>query len=105
MPDLVLEAVTAGGAPRLLPDGPGGGGARDPDEWAMAWRVAGLYSGRAPSSRTLAAYLQQARTKPNVNEALHDAVAVRFYRAWYSVRPENWGKAPVRAEQIGEVRL
>jgi hypothetical protein len=105
MPDLVLEAVAPDGATHLLPDGPGGGGARGPDGWAMAWNVAGLYSGRLPSQETLRAYLAHAREKPEVNEGLRDAVTVRFYRAWYSVRPENWGKAPVKAEHVGDVVL
>jgi hypothetical protein len=105
MPDLVLEVVAADGATRLLPDGPGGGGSRSPEGWAMAWNVAGLYSGRAPSPETLRAYLAHAREKPAVDEALRNATAVRFYRAWYSVRPEHWGKAPVRAERLGDVVL
>jgi hypothetical protein len=105
MPDLVLEAVASDGSTRLLPDGPGGGGARGPDGWAMAWNVAGLYSGRAPSPETLRAYLAHAREKPGIDDGLRDAIAVRFYRAWYSVRPENWGRAPVKAEGLGEVRF
>jgi len=105
MPDLVLEAVAADGSTRLLPDGPGGGGARSPDGWAMAWNVAGLYSGHAPSPETLRAYLAHAREKPGVDDGLRTATAVRFYRAWYSVRPENWGKAPVKAEHVGNVVL
>jgi hypothetical protein len=105
MPDLVLEAVAADGSTRLLPDGPGGGGARGPDGWAMAWNVAGLYSGHLPSPETLRAYLAHARENPAIDEALRAATAVRFYRAWYSVRPEDWGKAPVRAERIGDVSV
>jgi hypothetical protein len=105
MPDLVLEAVAAEGTTRLLPDGPGGGGSRSPESWAMEWNVAGLYSGHPPSHETLAAYLENARTKPGMNDALRDVTAVRFYRAWYSVRPEHWGQAPVRAERIGDVQL
>lgn len=105
MPDLVLEAVAADGTTRMIPDGPGGGGARGPDDWAMAWNVAGLYTGRDPSRDMLRAYLTHARTKPGVNEALTGATTVRFYQAWYSVRPENWGQRPVRAEPIGTVPL
>ncbi len=105
MPDLVLEAVARDGTTRLLPDGPGGGGKRGPDGWAMAWNVAGLYSGRLPSQETLRAYVAHAREKPGVEEGLHDAVTVRFYRAWYSVRPEHWHEAPVKAEHIGDVDI
>ncbi len=105
MPDLVLEAVAADGSTRLLRDGPGGGGTRGPDGWAMAWNVAGLYSGRLPSPDTLRAYLAHAREKPGIDEALHDATTVRFYRAWYSVRPEHWRQAPVKAEHIGDVSV
>ena len=104
IPDLVLEAVLADGTTALLPDGPGGGGRRTPDEWGMAWRLAGLY-GDTPSSDRLRAYLAHATEKPGMQSGLKDAVAVRFYRAWYSVRPEDWRKAPVRAEPILEVPL
>jgi hypothetical protein len=71
----------------------------------MAWNVAGLYSGRLPSPETLRAYLTHAREKPGVEEGLRGAVTVRFYRAWYSVRPENWHQAPVKAEHVGDVVL
>lgn len=105
MPDLVLEAVAPDGTTRLLPDGPGGGGQRTPEGWAMAWTVAGLYSGHLPSQNTLRAYLAHARENPAIDEALHGATTVRFYRAWYSVRPEHWRQAPVKAEHIGDVSI
>lgn len=102
IPDLVMQAVHADGTTELLPDGPGARGRRTQDEWAMAWRVAGLY-GTAPSADQLRAYLVHARKKPAIDAIARRAKAVRFYRAWYSVVPEDAELPPVRTEPLLEV--
>jgi hypothetical protein len=104
IPDLVMEAVRADGTTQVLPDGPGAGGRRTQDDWGTAWRVAGLY-GEMPSVDQFRAYLAHARRKPALDAALGNAVAIRFYRAWYSVRPGDAGRPPERAEPILEIPL
>ena len=65
----------------------------------MAWRAAGLY-GDAVRPEVLRAYL--ARVLSDSGRRLApDVTRVRFYKAFYDVRPERYGAPPVREELLG----
>lgn len=97
IPDVRVELIHASGARETLTQPRGRGN----DRWAMAWRTAGLY-GDAVRSEVLRAYL--ARVLSDTGRALpNDVTEIRFYKAFYDVRPERYGEAPVREELLGAV--
>jgi hypothetical protein len=106
IPDLLVEAVGDDGRPAALLDGGGGaaGGARSQQRWGMVWSITGMY-GRDPTEAQLRAYLDLLAVEAPVRDAMEGAAAARFYRAFYSVIPEDRGKPPLRKEMIGEVSL
>jgi hypothetical protein len=99
IPDLLVEAMWDDGHVVVLPDGPAQGGVRSQQRWGMAWELAGLY-GRAPDEAKLRAYLDLIAAEPEVRAAMAGAREVRFFRAFYSVVPEDRGKPPRRRELL-----
>lgn len=106
MPDLLVEAVMDDGRPAALLDGGGGaaGGIRSQERWGMVWSIAGMYD-RDPTEAQLRAYLDLIAVDAPVRDTMDGAASVRFYRAFYSVIPEDRGKPPLRKTMIGEVSL
>lgn len=106
MPDLLVEAVRDDGRPAALLDGGGGaaGGARSQERWGMVWSIAGMYD-RDPTEAQLRAYLDLIAVDAPVRDTMDGAASARFYRAFYSVVPEDRGRPPLRKILIGEVSL
>jgi hypothetical protein len=104
IPDLLVEAWWDDGRVAVLPDGRAEGGVRSQQRWGMAWALAGLY-GRAPEEGQLRAYLELISSEPDVRAAMAGARGVRFYRASYSVVPEDRGKPPRSRRLLFEIAL
>jgi hypothetical protein len=97
IPDVSMVAVLDDGRERRIPPR-----AKSQAGWATAWTVAGTM-GRDPSPTTLRAYWDRAARDPKV--AALAPREVHFFRAWYSVLPEDRGAPPRREEPIGTISV
>ena len=103
--DLRIEALHADGRSIAVPDGPSTRGRpRSPQDWARAWRLAGLYGDR-PDHAQLQGYFARLRRDPQVANAAAGAVRLRFYAATYSVLPEHRGGPPLSKHLLAELAL
>ncbi len=100
MPGLRIVAVLEDGREVEVPHGPFRP-PRDSVEWGRSWALAGL--GAPVDPLRLRAYWRRVRRASDVQALVASARAIRFERAWWSVRPEDRGRPPVRTVQLASV--
>jgi hypothetical protein len=86
IPDLWVEAIDESGAAIVVPQP----SPRTQRSWGVAWSLAGV-SEPAREDRLRAYFAERTR-----GTSLEHARRARFYRAYYSVLPEDRGRPPIR---------
>lgn len=104
IPDLVVTALLPDGSEEELYRGTRGVWFRDPREWGTVWNLLGVY-GRAPHADGLAAFYARLRKIHQASAPPPDARALRFYRAYFSVLPEQRGSPARRRVLAAELPL
>ncbi len=101
--DLRIEAVREDGTAVAIPDGPStGGGARAPQDWARAWRLAGFYGDQVDPAK-LGRYIAHVLRDPAAAAAAAGAMRMRVYAATYSVLPGRAGQPPTSTQLLAEL--
>ena len=103
IPDLILEAEAIDGTRSVVPLARDARGRRSQRQWGEIWSLAGVTSPVDPAR--LWAYLDTVGARESARGPLRDAVRVRFYRALFSVVPEEAGSPPVRVTFLAAFRL
>jgi hypothetical protein len=101
MPDLILEVEHADGTRTLVPGAGTGRAPRSQRQWGEIWSLAGATAAVNPVR--LRAYLESIRDLEPLRSALVGATAVRFYRGYLSVNPDDSGRPPRRGPLLCEL--
>ncbi len=102
MPDLLVTAVRPDGHELELPHARDERGYRTQRQWAEVWALAGVTA--KPDARRLQGYYRALVEHEPDRHLARGATAVRFYRAYRSVAPEDRGKPPLARKLILELR-
>ncbi|MCA9592573.1 MAG: HTTM domain-containing protein [Myxococcales bacterium] len=101
MPDLVLVAVRPDGREVDIPHAKNRRGYRTQRQWGEVWSLAGVY-GSTPKRR-LTAYVNDVARARYAHALLQGATALRAYRVYRSVLPEDRRAPPTRRTLLLEI--
>lgn len=100
MPSLYVEIVYEGQHIAELPMLREASASRSQKQWGIAWSLAGVTD--SVDETRLRAQVEALQRDADLASRFRGARAIRVYRAWSSVLPEEWGRPPVSKVLLSE---